>query len=324
MLHPGSQIDRYIVLHELGSGGMARVYAVRHAVLGTRHALKVLHTTDASVRERLIREGRFQASIDTAHIVPVTDVLDVRGSPALLMPLVDGCALDQLLEAHRPSEDDAMALFVGITRGVAAAHEAGVVHRDLKPANVLLELRRGQVVPKVADFGIAKDQMLSGATQVGVFMGTPLYASPEQLVDASSIDHRADIWALGVMLVELLTGQRAFSASTFGQLMSVVAAGRWDSQHVPERWRRLTERMLEPDPARRVGSVQEVLREVGDRAALSLDSAVAGVVRGHIEARTRSTSPVPSQSATTYGEIGSAETLPPPSHNLPSARDVFV
>ncbi|MFT7518422.1 MAG: serine/threonine protein kinase, partial [Kiritimatiellia bacterium] len=110
MLIPGTPVDRYVVQRLLGRGGMAYVYAVKHTVLGTRHALKVLHTTAPGVRERLVREGQVQARLDPAHVVPVTDVLDVNGAPALLMPLVEGCSLAEVLEDRRLTEPEVASL----------------------------------------------------------------------------------------------------------------------------------------------------------------------------------------------------------------------
>lgn len=180
MMHlpPGTTIERYMVEHQIGVGGVATVYAVRHAVLGTRHALKVLRSSAPGARARLLREGRLQARLDPSHIVPVTDVLEVGGAPALLMPLVDGCSLAHLLTAHRLSVPEASALFAGIAAGVASAHSAGAVHRDLKPANVLLDLQEGAVVPRVADFGLAHQDDGLLLTRGSGFMGTPRMPPP--------------------------------------------------------------------------------------------------------------------------------------------------
>lgn len=106
MLQPGTPVDRYVIQQVLGRGGMATVYRVKHAVLGTQHALKVLHAQGARLHEDIIREGRLQARLDPEFIVPVSDVLFLDGSPALLMPLVQGCSLAQLLNDYRPTHGE--------------------------------------------------------------------------------------------------------------------------------------------------------------------------------------------------------------------------
>ena len=135
------------------------------------------------------------------------------------MPLVRGCSLDVLLKRTKVSESEAAALYAQIAEGVHAVHAEGVVHRDLKPANVLLELRRGRVVARrVADFGLARGELDVGLTRQGAFLGTPAYASPEQL-RGERVDAQADLWSLGVLLYELLTAERPFQAQTLGALL---------------------------------------------------------------------------------------------------------
>jgi serine/threonine-protein kinase len=207
--------DRYQVEGHLGEGGMAVVYQVRHVQLGTPHALKVLTLTSRSVRDRMLQEGRFQARLRHPNIVAVTDVVAVHESPALVMELIDGPPLDELLRMQKLTLDQADGIARGLLAAVAHAHERGVVHRDLKPANVLLEIVGQRAIPKVTDFGLAK--LLDGpsvagraATRTGSTMGTPQYMSPEQIKDAKNVDQRTDVFALGAILYELVTGDRAF------------------------------------------------------------------------------------------------------------------
>ncbi len=221
-LEPGTTVaDRYQVEALLGAGGLAEVYRVRHVELGSLHALKLLTWRRKSLAERLLLEGRIQAQLRHPHVVGVSDVVRFEGQVGLLMEYVDGTALDQLLASSGAlSWQDAMALFVPILSGVAAAHDAGVLHRDLKPANVLLARTSTGWVPKVADFGIAKvveDEMGGGATTAGVSMGTPGYMAPEQVRDSSGVDRRTDIFALASILYEMLSGRKAF-ADTLGRL----------------------------------------------------------------------------------------------------------
>lgn len=230
MLLNGALIDRYIVDSIIGYGGTAVVYRVQHSSLGTLHALKVLSVTSRSIRERMLREGRVQATLDHLNVVTVTDVLDVNGQPGLLMEYIEGPSLEKALEDYALPVDTAETLFLGIVAGVRKAHEHGLVHRDLKPANVLLAETANGFVPMVTDFGLAKvlveeQHKGAGQTRQGVAMGTPAYMAPEQIRDAGSVDIRADIWSLGCLLYELMTGQRTFPSDDTLAIYNAVVAG---------------------------------------------------------------------------------------------------
>jgi len=230
MLSIGQTIERYTVDAFVGQGGMAVVYRVRHNRLGSLHALKVLAVARPGIRERLLREGRVQAGLHHPNVVAVTDVLDLSGTPALLMEYVPGPTLETWLEDNSPTLDEALALFRGVCTGVGEAHTRDLVHRDLKPANVLLAPRSAGVIPKVTDFGIAKivrDTQTPGATGSQVAMGTPCYMAPEQIRDARSVDQRADIFSLGCMLYELVTGVRPFDGPDVLSLLNSVARGEY-------------------------------------------------------------------------------------------------
>jgi len=232
-LNPGDSVERYTVVRKLGEGGMAAVYLVTHDTLGTQHALKVLTVGGRKLRERLVNEGRVQASIDHPNVVAVRDVLDVEESPALLMDFVAGPDLETWLQNHTPDPQQAEQIFRQIVDAVLAAHREGLVHRDLKPANVLLhELPDGTLIPKVADFGLAKaladDNPSLAKTRQGAAMGTPSYMAPEQIRDASSVDHRADIWALGCILYELTTGELAFRGLDIVEVFNSVTSGSFE------------------------------------------------------------------------------------------------
>ncbi|MCB9778667.1 MAG: protein kinase [Alphaproteobacteria bacterium] len=234
-LQPGDLVDRYRVELPLGQGGMARVYRVRHQTLGTVHALKVLQADSEGVRDRLVAEGRAQARMRHENVVAVTDVITVGEDPALLMEFVGGGSLAELLAARGGllPLDEALALFRGVLAGVAHAHGHGLVHRDLKPANVLLAPGpdASPPVPKVTDFGLAKalDQTALGdhRTRDGQSMGTPAYMAPEQVRNAATVDRRADVFSLGVMLYELCCGCRPFVAADVVSLMFAVVRGAY-------------------------------------------------------------------------------------------------
>jgi len=265
-LKPGVVVDRYLVQDELGRGGMATVYRVQHTSLGTIHALKVLDVHSADIRDRMLLEGRIQANLQHVNIVAVTDVVDVDGAPGLIMEFIDGAPLDAFLAGHRPSPEQIDGLARGILTGVAAAHDRGLVHRDLKPGNVLLEVVNDTLVPKITDFGLAKVlQAKRGAhaTRTGVAMGSPAYMAPEQIHDSSNVDHRADIWSLGVLLYELVTGRRPFAGTSPVSVLDEIRAEALTPPSaiatVPQRMERAIMGALVIDPDQRIASCSELL-----------------------------------------------------------------
>ena len=270
-------IEKYVVEAEIGVGAMATVYRVRHAQLGSLHALKVLHVNNDSVKQRMIQEGQVQSGLRHPNIVTVTDIVDVNGSPGLVMELVEGPTLDTWLQNHRPSMDDAEALFHGILNGMERAHAHRLIHRDLKTANILLAPVDGRWVPKIADFGLAKAQGKSldlKRTQAGVMMGTPAYMAPEQIKDASAVDHRADIFSLGCLLYELMVGQVPFHDEDWIEVLHRIRKGDYQPPEeanplLPPRICAAIRACLIVDVNGRVGTVsalRAILLGVGDGA----------------------------------------------------------
>ena len=192
---------KYIIDQELGEGGLAVVYKVRHATLDTPFAVKILKVTLPSLQERLITEGQLQASLQHPNVVKVTDVVKVDGFPALVMEFIDGIAMDDYLNEEKPSTKYAEELFLQILDAVEEAHERGIIHRDLKPANVMMQRTRNKMIPKVCDFGLGKNLAKEGQTRTGQQMGTPAYMAPEQIRSTKDVDQRADIFSLGCNLV---------------------------------------------------------------------------------------------------------------------------
>jgi len=212
---PGDRIDRYEVQTLLGTGGMASVFRVRHLDLGTLHALKLLTNRSRSLGRRLLQEGRIQARLRHPNVVGVTDVVRHDGGVGLVMDYVAGVDLSWIVDHHELTLPQVDALARGLFSAVAAAHELGLVHRDLKPDNVLLERQGDELVPRVADFGLAKalreELRVAKATRPGAVMGTPQYMAPEQFRDASTVHHRADIYSLGAILYTVLAGRPLFA-----------------------------------------------------------------------------------------------------------------
>lgn len=270
MIRIGEVIDRYIIEERLGQGGMAAVYRARHNTLESVHAIKVLFITAPDVRQRLMREGRVQANLKHPNILAVSDILEHRGVPALVMEFVEGPSLDAWLASNEPTTEEALFLFRGILRGVMAAHERGVIHRDLKPANVLLAPTSEGVVPKVADFGLTKSlSPASGSTRTGMAMGTPEYMAPEQIRDSSDVDQRVDVFALGCILFELTTGQRAFLGDDNMMIFNRIVDGEYPNPielkpDIPTAIVDAIHRCLEPDRAKRLDSTSRLFELLFD------------------------------------------------------------
>lgn len=279
-LTPGSRFGAYQVLGAIDSGGMGDVFRARDSKLGREVALKVLPQLVAADPERIrrfAREARVLASLNHPNIATIHDHQSVDGIHALVMELVDGPTLaDRIRDAPIPLRE-ALDIGAQIAEALEVAHNSGVVHRDLKPANVKVR-PDGKV--KVLDFGLAKmleptegaaptqsPTVTGPATELGVFLGTPAYASPEQ-ARGLAVDKRADVWAFGCVLFEMLTRKRAFSGATVGATLASVIADEppWSRlpPETPDAVRRLLRRCLEKDPRARqrdLGDAQIDLRE---------------------------------------------------------------
>jgi predicted Ser/Thr protein kinase len=220
------KFGRYRILRELGRGSMGTVYLAHDSQLERPVALKVPLFTAAdgpSVRQRFLSEGRAAATIHHANICPVYDVGEIDGIPYLTMAYLQGQPLTQLLEGSTPlPEQQAASLVRRLTVALQAAHERGIIHRDLKPSNIIID-RQGE--PVILDFGLARRLRQDGArlTQFGQPVGTPAYMSPEQVVGAVQVmGPGCDIYALGVILYQLLTGRLPFEGAVADVLSAIV------------------------------------------------------------------------------------------------------
>ena len=266
--HVGAVLGgRYRVRRRLGAGGMGVVYEAEHELLGRRVALKMLHPEHAErpeVRRRFENEARAVAALDHPNVVAAFDVgRTPEGAPFVVYELLSGDDLEARLAASGALPiDDALVLARGIAAGLAAAHALGIVHRDLKPANVFMT---DAGVPKILDFGVSKlgpALHLGTATHTGAFMGTPAYMAPEQLRDASSVDARADVYALGVVLHRMLTGAMPHPHGTLGELLAAhdrpPPSVRATRSEVPESLDALVQLCLAPDRALRPADARAV------------------------------------------------------------------
>jgi serine/threonine-protein kinase len=226
---------KYVIEQLMGIGGMGVVCAAMHKQLKQRVAIKFLAAQMRSpdLVDRFIREGQAAVRIKSEHIAPVLDVgvLEGSGCPYLMMEHLSGADLsDYLLEHRSLSVEYAVDFVLQTLDALAVAHSAGIVHRDLKPSNLFVTSRSdGSPLIKVLDFGISKiiergPSPSVTLTRPGMMLGSPRYMSPEQLRNASSVDHRADIWAMGVVLHELLAGSPPYDADTFTALCAMIVS----------------------------------------------------------------------------------------------------
>ncbi len=279
-LAPGAKLGPYEIQSPLGAGGMGEVYRATDTKLGRDIALKVLPPEMAHDPERLARfrrEAKALAQLDHPNIVTIHSVEESDGVHFLTMQLVEGQPLDRLIPASGLPLEQIVEIASALADALAAAHEKGIVHRDLKPANVMVS-NEGRV--KVLDFGLAKDvraanpgdATLTSAsqTQVGVVMGTPAYMSPEQ-TSGRPLDHRTDIFSLGIVLHEMATGRRPFEGSSSAELVSAILRDTPPSvtdlrPDLPSDLARIIRRCLEKDPRHRVQTARDVSNEFRDLA----------------------------------------------------------
>ncbi len=286
--------DKYKIESVLGQGGMGFVYAAEHLQLGHRVALKVLRASAAENPEaiqRFIREGRAVARLKSEHIAAVSDVgQTAAGEPFLVMELLEGRDLSHELQ-DRPTLplEEAVDYMLQTCEALAVAHGKGIVHRDLKPANLYLTTRPdGEPLIKVLDFGISKtnaiDSEAAAITVTATIVGTPKYMSPEQIQDSRGVDHRADIWALGVIFYEILTAVRPFHAPTLAMTCVKILNEQPPppSAHrpeLPEAIDRIIARCIEKSPEARWQNVAQLAEALLPFASPSMAPVVARIGR---------------------------------------------
>jgi serine/threonine protein kinase len=223
-------VGNYKVTKLLGEGGMGMVYLGEHPVIGRKVAIKVLHNAlakDQDIVARFFNEARAIHLIGHANIVEILDFgATPDGQPYFIMEFLTGEALSEHVARGPIPAGEVMAMADQMCRALGAAHAKGIVHRDLKPHNIQIIERDGKMMVKILDFGVAKilaapDGSQSVKTRTGSLMGTPLYMSPEQCKGAGLLDHRTDIYSLGVMIFEMLAGRPPFMAEGIGELFAM-------------------------------------------------------------------------------------------------------
>jgi eukaryotic-like serine/threonine-protein kinase len=316
-MEAGSVIaGKYRVIEPLGRGGMGAVWRAEHVLLGTPCAIKLMDPKIAESGEghaRFSREARAAAALRSPHVVHVFDFGVDSGTPYIAMELLEGESLAQLLaRTGRLEPAEVASLFTQLGRAVAKAHELGIVHRDLKPDNVFLARQDQGVVVKVFDFGIAKltrDTALSVSsnTRTGTMLGTPSYMSPEQARGNRLVDHRTDLWALGVIAFECLCGSKPFLANALGDLIIQICTEPLpvpsDAAPVPRAFDAWFKRAAERDPNRRFQSATELTEALA--IALGTSAPASQGLAGVFQA----TAPAVSIGQTPVAKTGSASTL---------------
>ena len=302
-LTAGTRIGAHEIRTLLGVGGMGEVYRAHDAALGRDVAIKILPEVwlaDADRRARFDREARVLASLNHPHIGAIYGVEEASGAPALVLELVEGPTLEDRLTTGALPVKDALAIARQIADALDAAHEKGIVHRDLKPSNIKIT---ADSVVKVLDFGLAKlglgtssgtgqnvahrfspDDLSQsptfsiGATKAGAVLGTAAYMSPEQ-ARGQAVDKRADIWAFGCVLYEMLTGRAVFARNTISDTLVAILEREPDwtvlPTSTPATVRRLLERCLTKDPKLRLRDIGDVTTEIAEAPSWS-GSAVGG------------------------------------------------
>lgn len=323
---PGTLVGSYRLLDIIGSGGMGRVYRAEHARLGKQVALKMLRQRYArhpDAVQRFFSEARAVTRIEHDNLIDVIDFIESDSEehpPCFVMQLLRGRNLAQAIREDGPfALPRLLHVAIQITSAAAAVHEAAILHRDLKPANIFLaEHRSGHEVVKLLDFGVAKllddDGDSMHDTHAGAAVGTPDYMSPEQLTGSTQVDHRTDIWALGVVLYEAATGTLPYRAKSLGELIFAHLSG---DPAAPNELR--AERGLEPLPP----NLQLLILQCLQRVAAQRPSTMRQVNERLVAIAAGCCISLPT-AAPFLSETDPGLVRPPPSAPPPPARRLWV
>ena len=280
--HTGKVLDeRYRLLDLLGEGGMGTVYLAEHLALGRRVAVKILHlalTRSTDVVTRFYREAKASTAIEHPNIIDVFDVGTAPwGEPYMVMEYLKGENLSAHIKRHKPMSFSSAGAIAGeALDGLSAAHDAGIVHRDLKPENIFLLLKSDkQISLKLIDFGISKftfDSDENRLTRTGSMIGTPSHMSPEQARGRGNVDHRADLYTLGVIIFEMITGELPFTGENYNDLLVNILTEPAKTpsslvKNIEESTEKFIMRAIDRNPDKRFQSAREMkeaLEEICD------------------------------------------------------------
>jgi serine/threonine-protein kinase len=283
---------KYQLLGLIGRGGMGSVWEGRHATLGTRVAIKFIEAEYANsqdARSRFDNEARAAATIQSKHAIQIYDHgVTEDGRPYIVMEMLIGEPLEKRLERMgRLQLQETARIIQQVSRALGRAHEKGIIHRDLKPENIFLVQDEDSEIAKVLDFGIAKikanpgEMGISSSTKTGAVLGTPFYMSPEQARGLRTIDHRTDIWSLGVIAFKCATGKLPFDGESVGDLLvkictSPVPVPSQVMPGLPPGFDAWFSRVMEREPERRFGSVQEMSEALAYAAGITMRQPISG------------------------------------------------
>lgn len=280
-------IGKYKNCTKIATGGMGAVYLATHPELKRKVVIKklILKSGGAAIRERFKREARILSELSSPYVVRMFDYFTEGRANYIVLEFVDGMSLDKLIEKQVSLPPElALLIFLDACLGLKNAHSKDIVHRDIKPGNILIS-KRAEV--KLADFGIASDEKdefeepkktadsdktvvstkSSSITQAGSTLGTPAYMSPEQLMDSSSVDVRADIYSMGVMLYEMVTGSKPYAGDMAPETISKIKKGKYIPpqkivKNLPPVVKTLIRKMMKPEPEKRYKSLEPVIAKI--------------------------------------------------------------
>jgi serine/threonine protein kinase/tetratricopeptide (TPR) repeat protein len=291
----GKVISHYRILEELGRGGMGAVYKAEDTTLKRTVALKFLPPSlngDPEARERFVREAQAASALDHPNICTIHEIGESDGQMFIVMGYYEGETLKKKIEGRGLKIEDGLDIAIQVAAGLARAHEAGIVHRDIKPANIIV-ITRGEV--RILDFGLAKLSNQSMLTRTGSTLGTAAYMSPEQ-ARGEDVDHRTDIWSLGVVLYEMLTGRTPFQSDYDQALIYAILNEepkpvRVLNPEVPEVIEQIVQRAMTKDPDERYQKATEFLSDLkiarGGEATGDVSSATVALKAREKKRRTK-------------------------------------
>ena len=336
--------EKYRLLRSLGRGGMGRIFAADHLLLGTMVALKFMHphlAKDRAQIARFAREARAAATLKSQNAARIMDVDQLpTGELYIVMEYLEGSSLEAIVESGQPiAVADAVIYVVQACDALAEAHSRSIVHRDVKPANLFLTKgKSGEPLIKVLDFGLAKSVTSSSedgtdgltsnstATIAGQTMGTPYYMSPEQITGAFPIDGRADVWAIGATLYELLAGRLAFGGGNAAVVFDLILNGKPPSLRalrpdVPESLLAIVDRCLTQDISARFQTVRDLAKALEGSLLVVSDPVPFVAAPLSTDRFVRSSAPPGPLAAVDGAERSAVITLPPSGPSPPSVGD---